>query len=92
MTTTLDELESTVGKLNDEVYAQTEPSPAGITLRPFRWMSCGESQAVTFLSLPVWDSEEDERGELSPGRLESIEKFVRRETKGIIDTIKLISL
>lgn len=66
-----------VDKLNNESTSLLEHG--SWTARPFVFKDDGDTQAVEFLGLVVWDSEEDERAWHSGGEvLETLESFIRK--------------
>lgn len=74
MTEQLDTIMALVECLNEETAEQMESSSE--TIRPFMLIANGADQAIKFLELTLWNSQEDERDEG-----EAIGKFVRREAQ-----------
>ncbi len=80
--------ETIVELLNDICYDQTEENCC-LRLKPFEYISSGDSWAIQFLGEPVADSEE------SPGNspdAEELLRFVIEETEKQLEAIRRIDL
>lgn len=79
-----------VGYLNGICEKQTEGG--ALKLTPFAYEDNGQSQSITFLNQPIWDSEDGDGRLEEDDVLESLESYVRRETKMLIEAIEKIKL
>jgi hypothetical protein len=87
----IDKIDEIVGRLNTEIYNQTESNAqrwglsGRVALEPFRLETDGSAQIVTFLGHTIWDSEWNDE-------YESLEDFLRKKTNDFISTLKTIKL
>lgn len=84
------ELEEMIGKFNDMCLSQTEGEP--IMLRPFEALLDGHDQAVKFLGVKIWDSDEDYRQQDDHGNHEPLASYIRREAESLYKSIKALDL
>lgn len=72
-----------VAKLNSEYFDRIpEPEP-GCVVTPLMFWSTGDAFGINLMDIPIWDSENDDRGFATGEIKEPLELYVRRAVQEI---------